>query len=112
MKGVPGEFDSVRGREMQKRSVASRNANKERKKALQDILREELAKPISKDSKVTKGEWLVMRMLQNLKDDIKPADVRMLQKILGEAVLKVETTSSKPSDAFLDMINGNDNSEV
>lgn len=112
MKNVPGEFDSVRGREMQKRSVAARNANKERKKALQDILREELAKPISKDSQVTKAEWLVMRMLQNLKDDVKPADVRMLQKILGEAVLKIETANSKPSDAFMDMMNGNESTEI
>lgn len=80
------EITKENAREMQKRSAAARRANKARRRALREILEEELAKPISKDSKITKAEWLVIKMIQNVKDEIRPQDVKTLQEILGEAV--------------------------
>lgn len=84
------EITKENAREMQRRSAAARKANNARRRALREILEEELAKPMSKDSKITKAEWLVVKMIQNIKDEVRPQDVKTLQEILGEAVDKHE----------------------
>lgn len=83
-------------REMQARGVEKRKANTERRKALKEILYTELSKPISEGSEITKAEWLVVKMIQNLKDDVKPADLKTIQEILGEAVSKHEIRGKAP----------------
>lgn len=99
------KFTKENAREMQASSVASRNRNKERRKALKDILYAELKKPISEGSEITKAEWLVTKMIQNLKADIKPTDLKIIQEILGEAVSKHEIRGKAPEHLINELMN-------
>ena len=99
------EFTPETAKEAQKKGVAKRLENKERRRLLKEILSEELAKPISKDSTLTKGEWLIMKMVENLRADIKPQDVKILQEVLGESVQKHEFTidGKSPEERLMDL---------
>lgn len=99
------QFTKENAREMQARSSEARNRNKERRKALKDILYVELEKPISEGSEITKAEWLVVKMIQNLKDDIKPTDLKTIQEILGEAVSKHEIRGKAPEHLINELMN-------
>lgn len=91
-------FTKENAKEMQERGAKKRAENAERRRLIRDILATELAKPISKDSEITKAEYIIMRMVANLKDDVKPSDVKTLQEIMGEYVQKVETTDTTPPE--------------
>lgn len=91
-------------REMQLLGVKKRKENAERRRLLREILSEELSKPVAEGSGLTKAEWLVAKMVQNLREDIKPSDLETLQRILGEAVTKMEVNTRPPEEAFIAMM--------
>lgn len=95
------QFTKENAREMQRRSQISKSNNVKRRKLIREILADELAKPISKDSELTKAEYIIMKMVLGLKEDVKPSDVKTLQEILGEYVQKVETTDTTPPEERL-----------
>lgn len=74
------------------KSHEARKANHERRRALRELLREELDKPVN-ESGLTKAEWLTAKMVQNLKDDITVDDYLKLQKVLGEDVIRVDVSA-------------------
>lgn len=97
-------FTKENAREMQKKSQQKKAENAERRRLLREVLADELAKPISKDSTMTKLEWLVMKMVQNVKDEIKPQDLKLMQDMLGESSLKVEMNTRKPEDIMKEIV--------
>lgn len=97
-------FTRENAKEMQERGARKRAENAERRRLLREVLAEELAKPISKDSTMTKLEWLVMKMVQNVKDEIKPQDLKLMQDMLGESSLKVEMNTRKPEDIMKEIV--------
>lgn len=74
-------------------SHESRKKNTERRRALRELLREELNKPIGEGSNITKAEWLTAKMVQNLKDDITVRDYKLLQECLGEDVVNLNVSA-------------------
>lgn len=88
------------------KSHEARKANKERQRALRELLREELDKPVG-DGSMTKAEWLTAKMVQNLKDDITVRDYKMLQECLGENVvnLNVSADGLTPAERLAALIN-------
>lgn len=89
------------------KSHEARKANKERQRALRDLLRDELSKPVGEGSTMTKAEWLTAKMVQNLKDDITVRDYKMLQECLGENVvnLNVSADGMTPAERLAALIN-------
>lgn len=81
-------------REYQQRSVQSR---KERK-TIADTLRYALEEKVSKDSPMTKREYLILKALSNAsKDDtLSFRDITEMQKILGESVQNVNVKGVAP----------------
>lgn len=72
-----------------KGGIASGEARR-RKKTLAQTLREELDKPISQDSTMTKQEYIVAAMVMNLRDTATPKQLKTLAEIMGELVEKHE----------------------
>jgi len=95
------QFTKENAREMQRRSQIAKSNNVKRRKLIREILADELAKPISKDSELTKAEYIIMKMVLGLKEEVTPSDVKTLQEILGEYVQKVETTDTTPPEEKL-----------
>lgn len=95
------QFTKENAREMQRRSQIAKSNNVKRRKLIREILADELAKPISKDSELTKAEYIIMKMVLGLKEEVTPSDVKILQEILGEYVKKVETTDTTPPEEKL-----------
>ena len=87
-------FTKENAKEMQERGAKKRAENAERRRLIRDILASELSKPISKESEITKAEYIIMRMVSNLKDDVKPSDVKTLQDIMGESVTNLNVSST------------------
>lgn len=81
-------------REYQQRSVQSR---KERK-TIADTLRYALEEKVSKDSPMTKREYLILKALSNAsKDDtLSFRDITEMQKILGESVQNLNVKGVAP----------------
>lgn len=71
-------------REMQARSVEKRNENTAKRKAMREILLDELTKPVKEGSEITKLEWLIMKAIDNTRDDVNLTNLQQLQELLGE----------------------------
>lgn len=78
------QFTSETAREMQARGVVKRRENKERRKALRELLLDELTKPIKDGSEVTKLEWLIAKAIDNTRNDVNLSNLQQLQDLLGE----------------------------
>lgn len=81
-------------REYQRKSAAKRKENK----TIADTLRYALEERISKDSPMTKREYLILKALSNAsKDDtLSFRDISEIQKILGESVQNVNVKGVAP----------------
>lgn len=81
-------------REYQRKSAAKRKENK----TIADTLRYALEERISKDSPMTKREYLILKALSNAsKDDtLSFRDITEIQKILGESVQNVNVKGVAP----------------
>lgn len=101
-------FTKDNAREMQSKAVKSRNENTARRKALREILFEELAKPVSKDSKLTKLEWLVMRAIENTREEVELSDLLKIQELLGEKQMTYNVTATKDSEQILKDVFGDE----
>lgn len=82
-----------------KGGVASGEARR-RRKTLAEVLRDELDKPISAESTITKKEYIVASMVMNLKDTATPKALKTLAEIMGELVQHHEV-EAKGSILFL-----------
>jgi L-lactate utilization protein LutB len=87
-------IDKETAREYQQRSVQSR---KERK-TIAETLRNALEEKISKDSQMTKREYLILKALSNASKDesLSFREISELQKILGESVQNVNVKGVAP----------------
>lgn len=65
-----------------------------RRKTLAQVLRDELEKPISEESQLTRKEYLASRLVMNLKDNIKPYEFKLLCEILGEVKQSIDLNVS------------------
>ena len=65
-----------------------------RRKTLAQVLRDELEKPISEESQMTRKEYLASRLVMNLKDNIKPYEFKLLCEILGEVKQSIDLNVS------------------
>lgn len=92
-------------KEMQAKGAAKRKENTARRRALREVLVEELSKPVSKDSKMTKLEWLVAKALQNTSNEVDLSDLMKLQELLGEKQLNLNFETRKPSEVAADILN-------
>lgn len=97
-------FTKENAREMQRRSAVAQRENTERRKALREILVDELSKPVSKESKITKLEWLVMRAIENTREEVELADLLKLQELLGEKQMTFNFENRKPSEVARDIL--------
>lgn len=100
---------------MQARSAAVRASSEHKQKRAEEKLRKviiaetvkaELMKPIKEGDEMTKLEYIVKKVLQDLmKADVSSVeDLQRLQKIIGEAVTKMEVNTRPPSEAFIAMM--------
>lgn len=64
------------------------------RKTLAQVLRDELEKPISEESQMTRKEYLASRLVMNLKDNIKPYEFKLLCEILGEVKQSIDLNVS------------------
>lgn len=71
-------------RENQRKSVEKRNENTAKRRAMKELLMDELTKPVTEGSTMTKLEWLIMKAIQNTKDEVNLQDLQRLQELLGE----------------------------
>lgn len=101
-------FTKDNAREMQSRSTEVRKENTARRKALREILFEELAKPVSKDSKLTKLEWLVMRAIENTREEVELSDLLKIQELLGEKQMTYNLNAGKDSEQILKDVFGDE----
>ena len=81
---------SETAREMQRRATEARNANR----TIAETLRAALEEKISKDSPLTKREYLIAKALLNASKDetLSFRDIKEIQAILGESVQNVNVT--------------------
>ena len=98
------QFTKENAREMQRRSAVAQRENTARRKALREILFDELAKPVSKESKITKLEWLVMRAIDNTREEVELSDLLKIQELLGEKQMTFEFENRKPSEAAREIL--------
>ena len=89
---------------MQARGAEARKENTARRKALREILFDELAKPVSKESKITKLEWLVMRAIENTREVVELSDLLKIQELLGEKQMTFNFEKRKPSEAAREIL--------
>ena len=101
-------FTKDNARDMQARSTEVRRENTARRKALREILFDELAKPVSKDSKLTKLEWLVMRAIENTREEVELSDLLKIQELLGEKQMTYNFNASKESEEILKEVFGDE----
>ena len=94
VKGVSASPDkkitSANAREMQRKAAEARKANR----SIAETLRTALEEKISKESPMTKREYLIAKALANASKDetLSFRDIAELQKILGESVQNVNVT--------------------
>lgn len=97
--------DKEQARAAQRKSVEKRRENSDRIAALTSILKEELNKPFSKDGHLSKAEFLIIKMLQDMATNrIRPQDIESLQKILGEYQQQVLVKSDNPAERLAEAI--------
>lgn len=87
-------------REMQKLSSAKQRENTAKRKAMRELLMDELTKPVTEGSKITKLEWLIAKAINNTKDDVNLQNLIQLQDLLGERQTNniVNITASKSAE--------------
>ena len=93
-------FTKNNAREMQARGVAKRKENTARRKAMRELILDELTKPVTEGSSVTKLEWLIAKAINNTKDDVNLQNLIQLQDLLGERQVNniVNITGHKPAE--------------
>lgn len=84
------KITSANAREMQRKAAEARKANR----SIAETLRTALEEKISKESPMTKREYLIAKALANASKDetLSFRDIAELQKILGESVQNVNVT--------------------
>lgn len=87
-------------REMQKLSSAKQRENTAKRKAMRELLMDELTKPVHAGSNITKLEWLIMKAIDNTRDDVSLQNLIQLQDLLGERQTNniVNITASKSAE--------------
>ena len=87
-------------REYQRRGVLKRKENAAKRKAMRELVLDELTKPVSEGSEMTKLEWLIAKAIGNVKDDISIRNLLELQELLGEKTTNniVNITGHKPAE--------------
>lgn len=108
MPGRYTRFTKENAREMQARSAEAHKENTARRKALREILFEELTKPVSKDSKLSKLEWLVMRAIENTREEVELSDLLKIQELLGEKQMTYNLNAGKDSEQILKDVFGDE----
>lgn len=85
---------------------ARREEEKARRAAIAETVKNELAKPIREGEDMSKLEYIVKKVLQDLiKAEVSSVkDLQRLQIITGEAVTKMEVNTRPPSEAFIAMM--------
>lgn len=78
------QFTKENARDNQRKSVEKRNENTEKRRAMKELLMDELTKPVTEGSTMTKLEWLIAKAISNTKDDVNLQDLQRLQELLGE----------------------------
>lgn len=97
-KGTSGnpakQFTSETAREAQRKSTESKMRNR----TIAETLRNALEEKISKDSPMTKREYLILKALSNASKDetLSFREISELQKILGESVQNVNVKGVAP----------------
>lgn len=87
-------------REFQARGVEKRKENTAKRRALKELLMDELSKPVEDGSKLTKLEWLIMKAIDNTRDEVTLGNLQQLQDLLGEKQTNniVNITASRPAE--------------
>lgn len=87
-------------RERQRASAEKRKENTAKRRAMREILMDELSKPVTEGSTMTKLEWLIMKAINNTKDEVNLQDLQRLQDLLGEKTVNniVNITASKSAE--------------
>lgn len=88
------KITSANAREMQRKATEARKANR----SIAETLRTALEEKISKESPMTKREYLIAKALQNASKDetLSFREISELQKILGESVQNVNVKGVAP----------------
>ena len=88
------QFTSETAREAQRKSTESKMRNR----TIAETLRNALEEKISKDSPMTKREYLILKALSNASKDetLSFREISELQKILGESVQNVNVKGVAP----------------
>ena len=81
-------------REIARKGGIASGESRRRWKTLVQVLRDELEKPISEESQMTRKEYLALRLVMNLKDNIKPYEYKLLCEILGEVKQSIDLNVS------------------
>lgn len=94
------EFTKDNAKEMQRRGAEKRKENTAKRRAMKELLMNELAKPVTEGSTMTKLEWLIMKAINNTKDEVNLQDLQRLQDLLGEKTVNniVNITASKSAE--------------
>lgn len=97
------QFTKENAREMQRRSAVAQKENTARRKAMRELILDELTKPVQEGSKVTKLEWLIAKAINNTKDDVNLTNLQQLQDLLGERQVNniVNLTANRTSEDVL-----------
>lgn len=101
---------SENAREMQVLSAKKRKENTEQRRIVRSKVLEKLLKPVREGSDQTKLEWLVDKMLDNLKDNVSVKDMKDLQDIVDEKITtsNVNLTATKDSEQILKDVFGDE----
>lgn len=81
-------------REIARKGGIASGESRRRRKTLAQVLRDELEKPISEESQMTRKEYLASRLVMNLKENIKPYEFKLLCEILGEVKQSIDLNVS------------------
>lgn len=100
MSGESTRITKDNAREFQARGVEKRKKNTAKRKALKELLMDELSKPVKEGSSITKLEWLIMKAIDNTRDDVTLGNLQQLQDLLGEkqTTNNVNITASRPAE--------------
>lgn len=95
-------------REMQRKGVEKRKENTAKRRAMREILMDELSKPVTEGSKMTKLEWLIAKAISNTKDEVGLSDLQRLQELLGEKQMNYNFSVNKNSEQILKDVFGDE----
>lgn len=103
-------FTKENARENQRKSAEKRKENTARRRAMHEILRDELTKPVTEGSKMTKLEWLIAKAISNTKEEVNLQDLQRLQELLGEKTTNsnINLITNRGSEQVLKEVFGDD----